>query len=297
MNLLYSTDEEQTMLWNGPAGRAWVEAQDLLDRLFEPFENLLVDLLVEAFADKSIRRLLDVGCGTGSTTLAIARRLEAKDDCTGIDISSPMIAVARSRAEREGIPATFLCANAQIHAFEPARFDAIISRFGVMFFSDPGQAFANLRRSAKEGAELRLLAWRSPEENPFMTEAERVAAPLLPMLSARRSNVPGQFAFANPTRVYSVLEQSNWSEIEIRPIDVACSMPEKELTRYLTLLGPVGMALQEVDKETRTRIVDTIRPAFDRYVHGSEVRFISACWMVRARASRKLGRISPHKRL
>jgi hypothetical protein len=82
-----------------------------------------------------------------------------------------------------------------------------------------------------------------------MTEAERVAAPFLPMLSVRRSNVPGQFVFANQIRVYTVLEQSDWSEIEIRPIDVACSMPEKELTRYLTLLGAVGVALQEVDRE------------------------------------------------
>ncbi len=165
MNLTHSTDDEQATLWNGPSGRAWVETQDLLDQLFKPFE----DLLVEAIAAKSRCRLLDVGCGTGSTTLAIARRLEAKDCCIGIDISGPMIAAARTRAERDRTPATFICANAQIHAFEPAQFDAIISRFGVMFFTNPVQAFANLRRSASEGAELRLIAWRSAEENPFMT--------------------------------------------------------------------------------------------------------------------------------
>src|ERR1700744_4559324 len=120
MNLRYSVHEEQAILWNGPAGRSWVETQNLLDRLFKPFE----DLLVEAITGKPIARLLDVGCGTGSTTLAIARRLEATADCTGIDISSPMIPVAQSRAQREGIPA-FICADAQMHAFEPARFDAI----------------------------------------------------------------------------------------------------------------------------------------------------------------------------
>lgn len=281
MNLTRSTDDEQATLWNGPSGRAWVETQDLLDQLFKPFE----DLLVEAIAAKSRCRLLDVGCGTGSTTLAIASRLEAKNCCIGIDISGPMIAAARTRAERDGTSATFICANAQIHAFEPAQFNAIISRFGVMFFTNPVQAFANLRRSASEGAELRLIAWRSAEENPFMTEAERAAAPLFPMLPARRSNVPGHFAFANQHRVYSILEQSNWTEIAIRPIDVACSMPEKELTRYLTQLGPVGMVLQEADNETRTRIIETIRPAFDPYIHGTEVRFSAACWMISARVS------------
>ena len=121
-----------------------------------------------------------------------------------------------------------------------------------------------------------------------MTEAERAAAPLLPMLSARRPNVPGQFAFAHQHRVYTILEQSNWSEISVRPVDVVCSMPEKELVHYLSRLGPVGIALQQADKETRTRTMETIRPAFDRYVHGSEVRFTAACWMISARASSTL---------
>jgi len=281
MNLPHSTDDEQATLWNGPSGRAWVETQDLLDQLFKPLDDLLVD----AITAKSKCRLLDVGCGTGSTTLAIARRLKAKDCCIGIDISSLMITAARTRAERDGTPATFICANAQTHAFEPAQFDAIISRFGVMFFTNPVQALANLRRSAREGAELRLIVWRSAEENPFMTQAERAAAPLLPMLPARRPNVPGQFAFANQHRIYSILEQSNWTDIAIQPIDVACSMPEKELTPYLTQLGPVGMVLQEADKETRTRIIETIRPAFDPYVYGTEVRFSAACWMISARVS------------
>jgi SAM-dependent methyltransferase len=278
MNLMQSTDDEQVALWNGSAGSAWVETQDLLDQLFKPFE----DLLVEAITAKSGGRLLDVGCGTGSTTLAIARRFAAKDGCTGIDISAPMIAAARSRAEREGTPATFIGANAQDYAFEPARFDVIISRFGVMFFTDPVQAFANLRRSAREGAELLLIAWRSADQNPFMTEAERAAAPLLPRLPTRTPNAPGQFAFAGRDRVYTILEQSNWSEITIRPIDIACSMPEKELLRYLTHLGPVGMILQQVDQATRARIIETIRPAFDRYIHGTEVHFTAACWMISA---------------
>ena len=143
------------------------------------------------------RRVLDVGCGTGSTTLAVARLLGAKGRCTGIDISEPMIAAARARAEREGTPASFIRADAQTHAFEPASFDMIISRFGVMFFDDSVRAFANLRRAARDDAELRFIAWRSAAENPFMTTAERAAAPLLPNLPARRPDAPGQFAFAD----------------------------------------------------------------------------------------------------
>jgi len=280
MDATHQTDDEQTKLWNGPAGRAWVDAQALLDQMLKPFE----DLLVEAVSAESGGRVLDVGCGTGSTTLAAARLLGAKGRCTGIDISDPMIAAARARAERECVPASFICANAQTHAFEPASFDMIISRFGVMFFEDAVRAFANLRRAVRGDAELRVIAWRSAAENPFMTTAERAAAPLLPNLPARRPGAPGQFAFADRHRVYAILEESGWAEIDIQSIDVACSLPEKELVPYLTRLGPVGLVLQETDDRTRRQVIETVRAAFEPYVHGAEVRFTAACWMVGARA-------------
>jgi SAM-dependent methyltransferase len=249
--------------------------------MFKPFE----DLLVEAVSADSGGRVLDVGCGTGSTTLAVARRLGAKGHCVGLDISEPMIAAARVRAEREATQASFIRANAQNHAFEPASFDLLISRFGVMFFDEPVRAFANLRRAARQGAELRFIAWRSAAENPFMTTAERAAAPLLPNLPARRPDAPGQFAFADPRRVSFILEESGWGEIDLQPIDVACALPEKELVTYLTRLGPVGLLLQEADDRTRTQVIETVRAAFEPYVHGTEVRFNAACWRVSARAA------------
>ncbi len=215
---------EQTKLWNGPAARGWVEAQDLLDRMFKPFEDLLAD----AVAAGPRRRVLDVGCGTGSTTLAAAPH--AADGAVGIDISAPMLDVARARAEREHVRASFVCANAQQHAFDPASFDMIISRFGVMFFDDPAAAFANLRRAAGDEAELRFIAWRSAAENPFMTVAERAAAPLLPNLPVRRPDAPGQFAFADGERVRSILGRSGWADIEVTAVDVTCEFPAHELT-------------------------------------------------------------------
>ena len=119
-----------------------------------------------------------------------------------------------------------------------------------------------------------------------MTTAERAAAPLLPDLPVRRPDGPGQFAFADRHRVHAILQQSGWSDIDIRPIDVACTMPEKELVHYLTRFGPVGLVLHEADDDTRTRVVETVRPAFDPYVHGAEVRFTAACWMIGGRARR-----------
>ena len=283
MDRTHETGGEQTALWNGPAGQAWVVNQELLDRVLKPFEDLLVDAVSAASRGRMLD-VLDVGCGTGSTALAVARLLGAQGHCTGVDISTPMIAAARSRAQRQQTPARFICADAQVHAFEPARFDMIVSRFGVMFFDDPVRAFTNLRESARGGAALRFVAWRSAADNPFMTTAERAAAPLLPNLPPRRPDAPGQFAFANGDRVRHILAESGWTQIDIRPIDVECSLPETELVRYVTRLGPVGLTLENADDQTRARVAETIRPAFDRFVRGDDVRFSAACWMVGARA-------------
>lgn len=280
MDITKQQDNEQAALWNGRGGRAWVDAQESLDQLFTPFENLLVD---EARA-ASAHRVLDVGCGTGATTLAIAQVLGAAGHCVGADISEPMIAAARARAERACAPVSFICGDVQRHAFEPASFDLIVSRFGVMFFDSPVQAFANLRHAASDGTALRAIAWRSAADNPFMTTAERAAAPLLPNLPVRRPGAPGQFSFADRDRVVSILEESGWAGIDIRPIDVECTLPEKALHGYLTRLGPVGLVLQDADERTRAQVTEAMRAAFEPYVHGSEVRFTAACWMIGARA-------------
>lgn len=285
MDVKGRTDDEQAARWNGRGGHVWVEAQAVLDEMFRPFE----DLLVEAATAEGGGHVLDVGCGTGGTTVAVARRLGPAGHCVGVDISEPMITAARERAEREGAPASFIRADAQEYPFEPATFDAVISRFGVMFFNDSVRAFANLRRAARDDARLRFITWRGPAENPFMTTAERAAAPLLPNLPARRPDEPGQFAFADSGKVRRILAESGWVGIDIRPIDVECALPERELVRYFTRLGPLGLVLPDADERTRARVIETVRAAFDPFVQGTEVRFTAACWTVGARASSMSG--------
>lgn len=270
-------NEEQTTLWNGAAARAWVESQELLDRLMLP----MLEILVEALPPGSVWRVLDVGCGTGATTLAAARRLGPGGSAVGVDISAPMLEAARARADRERLPATFLCADAQSAAFDVASFDLIVSRFGVMFFDDPVTAFTNLRRAARAGAELRSIAWRGPSENPFMTTAERAAAPFVPNIPPREPDAPGQFAFSDPERVRRVLDAAGWRAIDIRPIDLPCVLPEAELVPYIGRFGPLGRVLHELDAAARESIVHTVRRAFDPFVHGTEVRFTAACWLIR----------------
>jgi hypothetical protein len=153
-----------------------------------------------------------------------------------------------------------------------------------MFFDDFERAFTNLRRATRSGGELRVIAWRSPAENPFMTTAERAAAPLLPNLPPRRPDGPGQFAFGDRARVECILARSGWSEVDVQPLDVPLILAEEDLGLYISRLGPLGRMLTEADEPTRARVLATVRGAFEPYVQGKEVRFDAACWTIGARS-------------
>ena len=263
--------------WNGHSGNAWVDLQPVLDAMFMPFQPLLLD----AVRKESAHNVLDVGCGTGGTTLAIGR--EPGIHGTGVDISELMIAVAQARAVRENIAANFIQADAQAFDFRTHAFDMLVSRFGVMFFTNPVEAFANLRRAMRDRGLLNVIAWRSAAENPFMTAAERAAASVIE-LPPRQPGVPGQFALADGDATTHMLRKSGWHDIDIQPIDVDCTLPENELAHYFSRLGPVGMAMHQLDDTTRARVIEVVRPAFDPYVHANAVRYTAACWVIRARA-------------
>lgn len=240
--------------------------------------------MADEVAAGDARNTLDIGCGAGATTLAAARRLAPAGQCTGLDISAPLIAAARRRANSEGLTnAHFIAGDAQGHAFAPDSFDAVISRFGVMFFDDPTEAFANLGRAVRRGAGLTFIAWRSAGDNPFMVTAEQAAAPYLPKLEPRDPSAPGQFAFADADRVRGILEPA-WRDIDIQPLDVPCTLSADDLATYAARMGRVGQMLPDLDEATRTAVIDAVNQAFSLFVADGVARFTAACWMVRARA-------------
>jgi len=194
--------------------------------------------------------------------------------------------VARGRARESGADVRFIRADAQTYAFEPPTFDMIMSRFGVMFFDDPVAALANLHRAAIPDGEMRLVVFRSADDNDFMTTAERAAAPLLSNLPPRRPNAPGQFAFADRDRVRRWLGDSGWACVKLAPLNVPCTFPAADLERYVTRLGPVGQALRDAEEPERQRVLREVRAAFEPFVHGAQVAFTAACWMITARATR-----------
>ncbi|SFJ17614.1 class I SAM-dependent methyltransferase [Caulobacter sp. UNC279MFTsu5.1] len=273
-------NQAQAELWNNQAGQNWVEQNAMLDRLLAPFEQPLVE------AVQGARDVLDVGCGAGATTFAVARSLGGQGRCTGLDLSVPLVELARRRAVEMGADNTdFVVADAQLHAFQPARFDAVISRFGVMFFDDPVAAFANLRRAALDDARLAMIAWRGMAANPFMTAAERAAAPLLPEAPPRDPNAPGQFAFADPDRVAGILSAAGWRDVDLAPLDLACVVPAQDLEIYATRMGPVSLVLPSLEPDRRHVVIAAVRRGFEPFVSDGVARFTAACWMIKARNS------------
>jgi SAM-dependent methyltransferase len=272
------TPDDQAALWNGEMGQTWVEMARVTDQLFEP----LTAPLLEA-ASAGATSLLDVGCGAGFTTLALARELGPGARTVGADISMPLLVAARERADAAGVPIEFVFGDAQTFDFEPASFDLIVSRLGVMFFADPVAAFANLRGAATDAARLRFICWRDPSSNPFMTLTARATKDLLD-LPARVPNTPGPYGLADPERTRGILTDAGWRGVEVRPFDAVCAMPAGELMTFLTRIGPLREALGEADEERREVVLDAVRTAAEPYVKGDRASFEAAFWIVDATA-------------
>lgn len=272
---------DQATHWNQAGGQAWVELQGLMDGLNQPIENLLV----EAAFPGAGGRVLDIGCGAGATTLAMARGLGPKGVCLGVDVSAPLLDLARERARAEGLEAAdFLLGDAGA-ADMGGSFDAALSRFGVMFFSDFDRAFANIRASLKPGAKLVFACWRSAADNPLAGAPVAAAAPLLPPMPKADPLAPGRFAFADPLRVRGVLERSGWHDIAIEALDAPTPIALADLVTLSLKMGPVAAALRGQDEETTAKVHHAVAAALAPYAgEDGVVPMVAACWLVSARA-------------
>ena len=262
------------------AGQVWVEHQALLDRLLAPIARAVLD----AAEPVNGQAVLDVGCGSGATTFEAAWRTGPTGRAVGVDISGALVELARRRAgedRMEGV--AFLLADAQTHAFAP-EFDAVVSRFGVMFFPDPVAAFANLRGALKPGGKLAFAAWRSPEENPLSLIPLHAAAPFLPEIPRFEKGAPGRFAFADPDRVRSILEASGWRAATLAPLDVSSPLSFDELMTMSLRVGPLNPILNAADETTRRQVSDAVARALAPYAKDGMAEMAAACWLVTAEA-------------
>ena len=199
-------------------------------------------------------RVLEVGCGTGGTTADLAKAVGAKGHVLGADISEPLVEAARARGLGN---ATFEVADATTHAFEPASFDLVFSRFGVMFFDNPPAAFANIRKGLKPGGRLAFVCWRPAMENEWVTVPAAAARPHLPPQPPPDPLAPGPFAFADPVSLKSILSGAGFRDVQAKKLDGVMNLgtSSDEAAFQMTNLGPLSRALGEVeDQAIRDRV-------------------------------------------
>jgi len=272
-----TANEDQIKFWNEKAGQNWTVLQERMDANLADIGDAVL-----AFASaKPGDTVLDVGCGTGATSLALAT---AGAKVTGLDVSRPMLDLARSRAIQAGLDISFIEADASTYAFQP-EFDLVFSRFGVMFFDDPIGAFANLHKALKPGRRLAFVCWRTAPENLWAFTPLAAARPFLPEQPPPDPNAPGPFAFADPQRILSILTDVGFHHVETSKYDGVMRMGSDiaAIAARTLQIGPLSRAIGEADEATRAKIVEAVRAAMAKFkTPDGEIAPPTACWLVSA---------------
>lgn len=279
----HGANDEQAAYWEQRAS-SWIEAEDYTSLVTGPFGVAAMDALALAPG----ARVLDVGCGTGPTTRELGRRVAPNGFALGIDIAPPMLTVARERAAREQVEnVEFQAGDAQADDLGEAVYDAVFSRFGVMFFEDPVAAFGNLRRSLRPGGQLAFACWQDVFQNEWMlvpAGAVMSATGSLPPMPGPRE--PGPFSLSEPAHVTEVLGAAGFESIEVVPLAARVVVGADRLDMVVRSASSVG-AVREAfahtdDPAVRTTILAAVRAALEEHVQDGELGLASAGWIVSA---------------
>ena len=276
---------EQISHWNGQGGQKWASRDDRMAKLLAPFS----DALLERAAIGAARDVLEIGCGGGSLALQVAERLGPQGSVTGVDISAPLLEVAERRralANEPGARVSFLQADAAVHDFGAATFDLLLSRFGVMFFDAPTEAFAHLRHATREGGQLAFCCWQELQRNPFVALPLEAALRVLPPPPAQPPRSPGPFAFAERDYLADILSQAGWAAVSIEAEQIDMFFDSEGdfagNARELVNTGPVGTLLAEVDEAQRERVYRAAEELLAPHARDSAIVLEGAVWMVTA---------------
>ncbi|MFT4571068.1 MAG: SAM-dependent methyltransferase [Hyphomicrobiaceae bacterium] len=280
-------NEEQRTYWNDQAGASWVKFQDMLDTMLNPLGQAALDALLPVAGENA----LDIGCGCGHTTLELAKRVAPGGQVTGIDLSAPMLARARERANENNIDnAHFQETDAQTSPFTAASFDIAYSRFGVMFFDNPVAAFTNLRKALRKNGRMSFVCWRSVAENPWIMTTIAAAMEHV-TFDPPVPGAPGPFAFADADRVRSILQKAGFANISIEEfttdMTLGAGASVDETLAFLVRLGPIGrkIASGEIDDATLAKITESVRAGLTPFITDNGVVIGGSTWVVTARAA------------
>jgi SAM-dependent methyltransferase len=280
----HEQNADQIAYWNGPGGQRWADRQQAQDVLLAP----IADALIDRARPMPGERIIDVGCGSGATTIAFAQKVAPSGHVLGVDVSGPMLARARQSAPR-GLPINFELADATVFPFDPKSFDLLVSRFGVMFFAEPARSFANLRKALRSSGRLAFACWREPRENPFFMLPLQAVYKHAPKLPQQGPEDPGPFSFASEARVNRILGEAGFTGIEMEPcnfaLDMAIGRGLDVAVQSALEIGPSARALAEQPAEVVAAAAQSIREAFAPHVRGQTVALPASIWIVTASAA------------
>ena len=279
----HEENADQIAYWNGPGGQRWADRQAAQDILLKP----IADLVIDRAKPQAGERVIDVGCGSGATTIAFAQKVGPSGHVIGVDVSGPMLERARQSAPKD-LPVDFVLADATVYPFDPASFDLLASRFGVMYFADPVLSFQNMRKALRPSGRLAFACWREPRENPFFMAPLQAVYKHVPKLPPQGPEDPGPFAFASEARVNRVLSAAGFTGIAMEPcalaLDVAIGRGLEAAVQGAFEIGPASRALEGHPPEVRAAATNSVREALAAFVKGDTVPLPASIWIVTARA-------------
>ena len=280
----HDQNADQIAYWNGPGGQRWADRQQAQDILLKP----IADTLIDRARPKAGERIIDVGCGSGATSIAFAQQVGSSGHVFGIDVSGPMLARARASAPKE-LSVDFELADATVYPFDPASFDLLASRFGVMFFAEPSRSFANRRKALRPSGRLAFACWREPRENPFFMAPLQAVYKHVPKLPQQAPEDPGPFSFASEARVHRILGEAGFTGIAMEPhnlaLDVAIGRGLDAAVQSALEIGPASRALEGHPADVRAAATNSIREVLSTFAKGETVPLPASIWIVTARAS------------
>jgi SAM-dependent methyltransferase len=273
---------EQAEFWAARA-TSWMSLESLHDQVIAPAGHMAMDRL----DPQSGQQIVDLGCGTGRTTLELADRVAPGGRALGVDIAAALLERAREHAGAAGIDnIDFQHADVQNSDLGRARFDGAFSRFGVMFFADPPAAFANVHRCLKPGAVLSFVCWQPVTSNEWMFVPAQAAVSVLgtpPDLPA--PDAPGPFSLSDKDRVTRVVGSAGFHSIDIKAHDDLIRTPAEDISEFADSalrIGAVQRMLEHADPNTIDRVRAAIEEALRARLRDGEVALTRAIFLVRA---------------
>ena len=272
--------------WNGEQGLRWVASADQRDQILAPAADALLATAHPALGS----RVLDIGCGCGVTTLLAASSIGPDGWVTGVDISAPMLEEARGRARARGVTnAEFVHADAQIHAFEAESVDLVMSRFGTMFFADPGAAFANIAAAVRPGGRLCLATWQPLVANEWLLVPATALLRHTDLPAAMAPTEPGMFAQSDPEVVTAVLDAAGFADVQLAATEVTFALGSTvdEAVDYLAETGPGRLLLAAIPEgSAREAALADVRESLVAYQSDAGVRLGGGIWIITATRQR-----------